>query len=87
MPETRREAPAPDAPAHRRLGRRLAHARVLGEAEVVVRAQQQHGRAVERHARALRPAHQARAPLEPGVAQDGELVLDREAHGTARLER
>ena len=31
------------APAHRRVGRRLAHARVVGQPEVVVRAQQQTG--------------------------------------------
>ncbi len=60
-----------DAPAHRRLGRRLAHARMVGEAEVVVRAQQQHGPAVEQHVRALRAADQ---PQPPPEAEALELV-------------
>ena len=60
-----------DAPAHRRLGRRLAHARVVGQAEVVVRAQQQHRPAVEQHGRPLRSADQAQAA---GEAEPLELL-------------
>ena len=55
FPDTRRDAPGARAVAHRGFGGRLAHARVIGEAEVVVRAQQQHRLAVEQHARSLRP--------------------------------
>jgi hypothetical protein len=47
--------PGADAPAHGGVGRRLAHARMVGKAEIVVRAQQEDGLAVEEHAGALRP--------------------------------
>ena len=56
------------APAHGGVRRRLAHARVVGEPEVVVRAQQQHRAPVEDHARALRPAD------HPHAAMDAELL-------------
>ena len=69
MPDTSRDAPAPDAPAHRGLGRRLAHARVVGEAEVVVGAQQQHRPAVEQHGRPLRSADQPQAPARARAAR------------------
>jgi len=36
VPDTRRDAPAAGTPAHRGVGRRLAHARVIGQAEVVL---------------------------------------------------
>ena len=58
------------------LGGRLADARVVGEPEVVVRAQQQHLGAVERDPRALRALDQAQAPVEPGRAQVVEAVGD-----------
>jgi hypothetical protein len=38
---------------------------MVGETEVVVRAQQQHRLAVEHHARALRPGYLAQAAVEP----------------------
>ena len=63
--------PRARAPAHRRVRRRLAHARVVGEAEVVVRAEQQDGLAVEDHARPLRTAHHAHAAIQ---AERFELV-------------
>ena len=66
----------PRAVAHGGLGGRLAHARVIGEAEVVVRAQQQHGLPVEQHARPLRPGHAAHPPVEALVANLVEAVLD-----------
>ena len=57
------------APAHRRLGGRLAHARVVGEPEVVVRAQQQHRSAVEQHRRPLRPADHPQATAQGHCAR------------------
>ena len=71
LPEASRERAGAGAPAHRRVRRRLAHARVVGEAEVVARAQQQHGLAVEHHARPLGAAHHAHAAIE---AEPLELV-------------
>src|SRR5688572_2117039 len=68
------------AVAHRRLGGRLAHARVIGEAEVVVRAEQEHGLTVEQHARALRPGHAAHAPVQALVPDLVEPVLDVARH-------
>ncbi len=59
--------PRADAPAHRRFRRRLAHARVIGEPEVVVRAQEQDRLAVEQHARPLRARHEPHAPVEPAA--------------------
>src|SRR3712207_6868291 len=40
--------PGPGAVAHRRLGGGLAHSRVVRQPQVVVRAEQEHGLAVER---------------------------------------
>jgi hypothetical protein len=67
--------PGADAPAHRRVGRRLTHARVIGEAEVVVRAQQEDRLAVEDDAGALGPAHEAHLPEQPAVPKLGEALL------------
>jgi hypothetical protein len=61
----------PDAPAHRRLGRRLTHARVIGQPEVVVRAEQQDGLAVEHDPGTLGPGDQ---PHPPRQAEGGDLV-------------
>ena len=58
-----------DAPAHRGVGRRLADARVVREAQGVVRAQHQHGLAVEQHPRALRPRDQTELAIQPLVTQ------------------
>ena len=63
VPDTSRDAPAPAPQRMRRLGGGLAHPRVIGQAEVVVRAQQQHGLAVEQHPRALRPGDQTHPAL------------------------
>ena len=52
------------APAHRCLGRCLANGRMVCQSEVVVRAQQQDGIAVEQHAGPLRTADEARAALQ-----------------------
>jgi hypothetical protein len=59
----------PGAPAHRRLGRRGPHLRVIGEAEVVVGAEQQHRLPAEQHPRALRTVDQAQAPVDSALAQ------------------
>ncbi len=74
-----------DAPAHRGLRRCLAHARIVGEAEVVVRAQQQHRLAVEQHARSLRPEDraQAAAQAEPLDLPQALLDLSSKNHSTA----
>ena len=58
-----------DAPAHRRLGGRLAHARVIGQPEVVVRAEQQH-RAGRRAARAAPAAPRPAACAGRGRARE-----------------
>ena len=68
--------PAADAPAHRRVGRRLAHAGMVREPQVVVRAQQQHGLAVQHDARALRPADHAHAAIEPELLELLEALVD-----------
>ena len=80
------------APAHRRVGGRLAHPRVVGQPEVVVRAEQQDGLAVEDHARSLRTAHHAHAaiqaePLElvQSVLQIQHLAPVYAAEGSPRL--
>jgi hypothetical protein len=57
------------APAHRRVGRGLAHARVVGEPEVVVGAQQQDRPAVDHDARPLRARHVAHPPVQAGLPQ------------------
>ncbi len=64
-----------DAPAHRRVGRRLAHPRVVGEAEVVVRAQQEDRLAVEDDARSLRTTHHAHAAIEAELLELVQSVL------------
>jgi hypothetical protein len=46
--------PGAGAVSHRRLRGRLAHARMVGQAEVVVRAEEEHRLAVQEHPRALR---------------------------------
>ena len=56
FPETSRDAPAPTPQRIAASAAACAHARVVGEAEVVVRAEQQHRPAVEHHARPLRAA-------------------------------
>ena len=63
------------APAHRRVGGGLAHARVVGQPEVVVGAQQQDGLAVQHHARALRPADHAHAAIQAEPLELVESVL------------
>ena len=81
LPEIRRDAPDAGAVAHRRLGGRLAHARVVGQAEVVVRAEQQHGLAVEQHARSLRArTRSACARYSPLLADLVQAVLDVARH-------
>ena len=42
---------------------------MVGEAEVVVRAQEQHRAAVEQHARALRPRYQAQPAVQAALAK------------------
>src|SRR5439155_21808293 len=68
--------PGADAPAHRRLGRRRSHLRVVGEAEIVVRAQQQHGVAVEKHRRALRPRYETQPTAEPEFLELRQPLFD-----------
>ena len=64
------------APAHRGVGGGLLHARVVGEAEVVVRAQQRDRPAVEDDVRALRTAHEARAPVQAETFELRQPGLD-----------
>ena len=71
LPEHQPRRARAGAPAHRRVGGGLAHARVVGQAEVVVRAEQQDGLAVEYDARSLRTADHAHAAIE---AEPLELV-------------
>ena len=66
----------PGAPAQRRVRSRLAHARMLREPEVVVRAQQQDRLAVDKHLRPLRAADNTGAPVQSAPAQIGELSLE-----------
>jgi hypothetical protein len=68
--------PGADAPAHRGVGRRLAHAGVVREPQVVVRAQQQHGLAVEHDARALGAADHAHAAIEPELLELLKALVD-----------
>jgi len=49
---------------------------VVGEAEVVVRAQQEHGLAIEHDARALRPADHARPAIEPELLELLQALVD-----------
>ena len=53
----------------RALGGRLAHPRVVGQPQVVVRAQQQHRPAVEEDAGPLRAVDEAKLAVEPAVAE------------------
>jgi hypothetical protein len=53
------------AEALRRVGCRLPDSRMIGEAQVVVGAEQQDLGAVERHPRALRALDQTQAPIQP----------------------
>ena len=72
------------APAHRRVGCGLAHLGMVGEPEVVVRAQQQYGLAVEQHRRSLRPRDQTQATTETESLQFRQALLDL-AHPGCRL--
>ena len=54
----------------------LAHPGVIGETEVVVRAQQQHLGAVEQHARPLRPLDQPQPPVQPRAAKLRQALGD-----------
>ena len=56
-------------PAQRRLGGGLAHLGAIGEAEVVVRAEEEDRAAVERDARPLRSLDQSQLPVEPPLAE------------------
>ena len=49
---------------------------MVGEPEVVVRAEQQDALAVEQHARPLRAGDEAHAAVEPELLQLVEAVLD-----------
>ena len=88
LPEISREAPAP---APQRIAASAAAARTcgwLGEAEVVVRAEQQDRLAVEQHPRPLRPVDQAQPAVEPAVAELLQPLCDRRScRGLARVGR
>ncbi|MDX6606176.1 MAG: hypothetical protein QOD14_716, partial [Solirubrobacterales bacterium] len=58
-----------NAPAHGRLGRCVADAWMVGQAEVVVGAEQQDRLAVEEHRRSLRAVDQAKAPAQPALIE------------------
>ena len=68
-PLTSGDAPGARAPALRGLGRRVAHALIARQPEVVVRAQQQHLAPVERHLRPLRALDRAQLAVQRGVDQ------------------
>ncbi len=72
------------APALRRLGRRLADLRVIGEAEVVVGAEQQHLAPVEQNPRTLGTFHQPQPPVEPAFAKLLQPLYD-VGHAGVRL--
>src|SRR4029453_12227329 len=72
------------AVAHGGLGSRLAHARVIGQTEVVVGAQEEHGLPFEQDARPRRPRAAAHAPVEALVPNLLEALVDVCAHA-ARL--
>jgi hypothetical protein len=61
-------------------GSRLAHARVIGQPEVVVRAEEQHRLAVEQDARALRAGHAAHPAVEALAPDLFEPVVDVARH-------
>ena len=82
VPETSREAPGPDAPPHGGIGGGLAHARVIGQAQVVVGAQQEHRLAIEQHVRPLRAGDETGAAHEPEGFQLIKPCLDLD-HGYA----
>ena len=69
LPEISREAPAPAPQRIAASAAALAHLRVVGEAEVVVGAEQQDRAPVEQDPRPLRAADQAQPPVEPAVAE------------------
>ena len=60
----------------RRLGGCFAYLCPVGEAEVVVRAEEEDLAAVEGDGRALRPLDQAEPAVEPPVAELGEPLGD-----------
>ena len=79
---------SPDAPARGRVGGRIAHAWVVGQAEVVVRAQQQHRLAVEQHGGPLRARHEPQAAAQSGQLELGQpLGYVAHAASLARLGR
>jgi len=70
-------------PAQRGLGRGFAHVRVVGEAQVVVGAQQQHGTAVEQHAWPLRAGDQPQPSTKPQPLDLHQSLLDLAHYRTA----
>ena len=83
-PRRRARRAGAGAPAHGGVGRRLAHARVVGEPEVVARAEQQDGPPVEHHPGALRPAHHPHPAIQPELLELSQAVLYVEHGGTVR---
>jgi hypothetical protein len=67
--------------SHGRLGRGLAHARVVGQPQVVVRAQQQDRAAVEQHARTLGPGDQADPAYQPRILDLRDRIFHLAGHG------
>ena len=66
----------PDAPAHRRVGGRLADLRMVGQPERVARAQQQHRPPVEHHARPLRSGDHPHALVQTELVELVQAVLE-----------
>lgn len=73
--------PGAGPPAHGRLGGGLPDPRVVGQAEVVARAEQQHRSPVEQDVRTLRPGHEAHGAVEASSAKLIEALLDVGDHG------
>ena len=86
VPRDQPRAAGARAPAQRRLRRRLAHARVVGQPEAVVRAQQEHRAAVEQHPRPLRAADHAHAAVEAELHELVQPVLQIEHRAPSRTE-
>jgi hypothetical protein len=72
------------SPAHRGVRGGLAHARVVGQAQAVVRAQQKDGLTIEDDVRTLGPADQADAVVQTQRSELAEASLDLDHVGTVR---
>ena len=75
VPDTGPRGARADAVAHGRVGGGLANARVVGQPQVVVRAQQQHRAAVQQDPRSLGTGDQADAAGKPLILDLRERIV------------